>query len=204
MEFYRNQVDDRSMRNGGTQCISTFDGYVLPLDIINGLAHLKSRPFSEREWQDLPHVVMTSDVEWDPSVLDNNISTEPKWYASMKPKTKDVITNPFDDIGECTKRQPEETLVYNRMDTKYPLQIPWEICLAQFRNLHREDMTTEEVAVRLSSDLIPYKELDDDSSHDNIILRMLLKRRWDVRHKIPERMSQDAWLRRLSDLLSQL
>jgi hypothetical protein len=56
------------------------------------------------------------------------------------------------------------------MVTKYPIKIPWEICLAQFRNLHKEDMFTEEYAVRLSSDLIPYTELDDDSSHDNIIL----------------------------------
>jgi hypothetical protein len=146
------------------------DGYVLPLDIINGLAHLKSRPFSEREWQDLPHVVMTSDVEWDPSVLDNIISTKPNWYASIKPKPRDVITNPFDDIGEYTKRQPEEPLVYNRMATKSPFKIPWEICLAQFRNLHKEDMFTEEDAVHLSSDLIPYNELDDDLSHDNFIL----------------------------------
>jgi hypothetical protein len=42
------------------------------------------------EWQDLPHVVMTSDVEWDPSVLDDIISTKPNWYASIKPKPREM------------------------------------------------------------------------------------------------------------------
>jgi len=28
------------------------------------------RPYTDREWESLPHVVMTSDVSWDPSTLD--------------------------------------------------------------------------------------------------------------------------------------
>jgi hypothetical protein len=38
---YKNHVDDRSMKFGGTQCIRTNDGYVIPLDVINGLPYLK-------------------------------------------------------------------------------------------------------------------------------------------------------------------
>ena len=38
IEWYKNRVDDRSMKvPGGTQCIRTLDSYVLPLDIINRL-----------------------------------------------------------------------------------------------------------------------------------------------------------------------
>ena len=37
IENFKNKVDDRSMKAGGTQCIRTNDGFVIPLDIINGL-----------------------------------------------------------------------------------------------------------------------------------------------------------------------
>jgi hypothetical protein len=77
MESHPNKIDDRSMKLGGTSSINTIDGYVLPLDIINGLPHVKSRPFSEREWEEYPNLVMTSDVGWNPSILDNVISTKP-------------------------------------------------------------------------------------------------------------------------------
>ena len=39
LEWYKNTVDDRSMKVGGNQCISTIDGYVLPLDMKDGLAY---------------------------------------------------------------------------------------------------------------------------------------------------------------------
>ena len=37
IEHYGNKVDDKSMKVGGQQCIQTNDGYIFPLDIINGL-----------------------------------------------------------------------------------------------------------------------------------------------------------------------
>jgi hypothetical protein len=133
MESYRNKIDDRSTKVGGTQSITTIDGYDLPLDVVNGLPHLKSRPFSEREWKEYPHVVMTSDNEWNPKVLDNIISTKPNWYSSVRPPEHDVLTNPFDITGEYTKSQLEDPLVYSHLD------ISWGICSAQLRNLHKED-----------------------------------------------------------------
>jgi hypothetical protein len=165
MESYKNQIDDRSAKVGGTQSITTIDGYVLPLDIINGLPRLRTRPFTDREWEDYPHIVMTSDIDWDPTVLDNVISTQPNWYASIDPKEKDVINNPFNDIGEYTRQQPEEPFLYASLDISG--EIPWNLCVAQLRNLHKEDFLTEEEAFRLSSDLTPYKELDGELDKTN-------------------------------------
>ena len=34
------------------------------------------RPYTDQEWEDLPHVIMTSDVDWDPSQLDHNLDDE--------------------------------------------------------------------------------------------------------------------------------
>jgi hypothetical protein len=39
LEHYKNRVDDRSIKSGGRQCLTTLEGYVIPLDIINGLPY---------------------------------------------------------------------------------------------------------------------------------------------------------------------
>jgi hypothetical protein len=62
------------------------DGYVFPLDIVSGLPYLKMRPFTDSEWHTLPHVILTSDADWDPSVLDQLISDTDDWYNSIPDK----------------------------------------------------------------------------------------------------------------------
>ena len=41
IEGHKNKVDDRLLKAGSTQSIRTHDGYILPLDIINGLPYLR-------------------------------------------------------------------------------------------------------------------------------------------------------------------
>ena len=55
------------------------DGHIIPLDIINGLPYTPMRPFTDKEWDTLPHVQLTSDGEWDPRVLDHSISNDDEW-----------------------------------------------------------------------------------------------------------------------------
>ena len=63
IEHCKNQVDDKSLKVGGKQSIAAVDGCILPLDIINGLAHLKMTPNADEEWNTLPHVILTSGDE---------------------------------------------------------------------------------------------------------------------------------------------
>ena len=72
IEAFKNHVDDRSMRVGGKQCIKTNDGYIIPLDIINGLPHMKMHPNSDKEWNELPHINLTSPSEWNPTALNDH------------------------------------------------------------------------------------------------------------------------------------
>jgi hypothetical protein len=143
MEYYRNCIDDRSMKVGGTQSITTIDGYVLPLDIINGLPHMMARPFSDREWDDYPHVVMTSDGDWNPTVLDNIISNKPNWYAEIDPKSNDTVNNPFNEVGEYMEGHREDPFVYARTGTVDHIEIPWQLCSSQLRHLHKEYVAVE-------------------------------------------------------------
>src|SRR5207253_2574065 len=64
---------------GGKQRIETPDGYIIPLNVRNGLLYMTIRPFTDYEWDILPHVVLTADVDWDPSILD---------FEQEKPKSK--------------------------------------------------------------------------------------------------------------------
>lgn len=73
LEAHVNHVNDRSLRiDKQGQLITTNDGYEFPLHVRNGLPYLEIRRPTDREMADdmIPHVVMTSDTDWDPSILD--------------------------------------------------------------------------------------------------------------------------------------
>ena len=84
IEAYKNYVNDKSMAVGGKQCIKTLDGYIIPLDIINGLPYMKMQPNTTEEYENLPHIFLTGDEPWDPSVLDNVISDKDDWQNTLK------------------------------------------------------------------------------------------------------------------------
>jgi hypothetical protein len=83
LEHFRNTVDDRSIKAGGNQRITTNDGYVFPLDIIGGLPYLKMRAYTDAEFDSLPHVVLTSDLPFRHSVFDCTISDKCDWYDNI-------------------------------------------------------------------------------------------------------------------------
>ena len=83
LEWSGNDVNDRSIKiEGGRQRLTTPDGYVIPIDIKRGLPYIKMRPFTDEEFDELPHVVWTSEDDWDPTSLDSVISDDPNWYES--------------------------------------------------------------------------------------------------------------------------
>lgn len=49
-------VNDRPIRLRGEQSLTTSEGYVFPLDFKRGLAYLKIRPHTDKEFVKLPHV----------------------------------------------------------------------------------------------------------------------------------------------------
>jgi Reverse transcriptase (RNA-dependent DNA polymerase) len=76
LEAFGNDVNEKSrMVVGGKQRIKTNDGYIIPLDIIEGLPYMKLRIPTKEEMESLPHVILTSDADWDPSIMDNKIDT---------------------------------------------------------------------------------------------------------------------------------
>ena len=45
---------------------------------------MKTRPYTDHEWETLPHIVITDDKDWDPTVLDFNPTEDEVWYDTLK------------------------------------------------------------------------------------------------------------------------
>ena len=92
LEWFKTNVDEKSVKVGGTQLITTLDGYSVPLLIKDGLAYATSlgRP-TDQDMHTYPHVFFTSPDEWDPSVLDH----DPPHLDGLDPSQ--VPDQPFGD-----------------------------------------------------------------------------------------------------------
>ena len=103
MEHYGLQVDDKNPAVGGLGRIETPDGYTFPLSYKSGLAYLKMRPltFTTTKWKTLPHVMMTSDKIWDPTVFDVDVDPNSTEFLASHPEQLHKLPTPdFNMLGE--------------------------------------------------------------------------------------------------------
>ena len=103
-EYYQNDVNDKSVHVGGLQRIHTLEGYTIPLNIKNGLARMTLRPYTDKEWDEFPHVFLTGELEWNPSVLDHALTDDEQWYDAISDLEADPTTNLFDEYGNYRQR----------------------------------------------------------------------------------------------------
>lgn len=89
---------------GGLQWIKTNDGYIFPLLMCQSQPYLPLCPYADHEWDILPHVILTSDMEWDPSVPDHeyDLDDEP-WFNIMDTHELDPQHNLFDEFDNYHK-----------------------------------------------------------------------------------------------------
>ena len=92
LEWFKTNFDEKSVKVGGTQLITTLDGYSVPLLIKDGLAYATSlgKP-TDQDMDTYPHVFFTSPDEWDFSVLDH----DPPHLDGLDPSQ--VPDQPFGD-----------------------------------------------------------------------------------------------------------
>jgi len=106
IEYYKNEVDDRAKVNGGLRRITTVEGYIIPMSFRNGLPYISMRPYTDKEFDDLPHVIMTGPNKWNPQVLDEEvIEGSEEWYDAVTTQvTEEDIDPRFDDMGDYRHR----------------------------------------------------------------------------------------------------
>jgi hypothetical protein len=74
MEHYGAENNEMSLQLPGIFQRILMDSYQIPLAFHNVLPYLKCRPPANEEVTSLPHVIMTSDIDWDPTTYDNDIT----------------------------------------------------------------------------------------------------------------------------------
>jgi hypothetical protein len=133
LKSFDNDVNDRSIKiQGGLQRIKTLVGYIFPLSIKEGLPYLNMWPYMDAEFDELPHVVvMASDVDWDPSVLDHDPTTDPNWADAVSGLEDDPTTNLFDEFGDYRGRYEVSNTVTWNEDVEYIVQ---EMCSFETRD----------------------------------------------------------------------
>ena len=99
LEAHGCKVHDKAKKITGEQpYVESPDGYKFPLNVRCGLPYLDARPVRNDEWDKLPHVIMTADTEWDPSIYDGE--TDPKWGDSQENSVdKHYESLPYDKNG---------------------------------------------------------------------------------------------------------
>jgi hypothetical protein len=138
--FY-NDVKDNSINvKGGLQRIQTNDGYTHPLNVRQGLPYIQMHPYTDDEWDTLPHVFWTSDATWDPSVLDHDITDGEEWVDALEIPQESPHTNLFDEFGTYLGRvQAQSTEVfYDANNIPNPIDNTLYHCMAHllFANEH--------------------------------------------------------------------
>jgi hypothetical protein len=80
LEWYKNDANDKLVHvPGGLQSITTLEGYIIPLTIKDGLVRLDICLHTNYEFDTLPHVFLTLEIEWDPTVLDHQYHDTSEW-----------------------------------------------------------------------------------------------------------------------------
>jgi len=97
LEAFGVLVDERSRIAGGTQCVVTNEGYVVPLRVRDGLSYMDMSPPSDNDLLTLPHVYFCADSRWDPSCLDNEDSVDA--IPSVALERRDAHDRRVDDFG---------------------------------------------------------------------------------------------------------
>ena len=71
LEHFRCVVLDTAKCHHGKQALYTPEGYVVPMHICNGLFYIDMKPPSDHDMLQYPHTFITTDHEWDSSILDD-------------------------------------------------------------------------------------------------------------------------------------
>ena len=94
LRSFANTINDiPSTCPGGTQTLTTPDGYVIPLAVRDGLCYMDMRCPTDKELEELHHVIMTSDDNWEPDSFDSEPNEQ--YFDSH------ASDDEFDDWVDC-------------------------------------------------------------------------------------------------------
>lgn len=95
-------VDDKSSIIGGSQCIITNEGYIVPLYIADGLTYLDMTVPTDTDLATYPHVFFCADAPWNPSTLDSAFPVETFEVPAAALERRENLDSRVDAFGSIT------------------------------------------------------------------------------------------------------
>eukprot|EP00985_Skeletonema_marinoi_P004033 scaffold1764_cov199-Skeletonema_marinoi.AAC.1 len=89
------------------------------LDIVDGLAYFRTRPYTDDELATLPQVVKTSNTPWRPSRYNSVISDDPTWFERQPDEPLPYGEN-FNAVGEFLHRGANNTSTSSNTRPPFP------------------------------------------------------------------------------------
>ena len=116
LEAYQIEVNIKSCKvPGRLQRVKTLDGYLIPLVVLQDLCYMKFRPSTDNDLQELPHLVLTSDDLWDPTVLDCIADTQAEIWYILNDIPVPFIQHPFIEYEEYTGTSTTRSCTINHV-----------------------------------------------------------------------------------------
>ena len=107
LEAFGCRIDDRStMVTQQLPCLTTGEGYKTSITLRKGLAYIRLRPFTQHEWETLPHVTLTSPEDWDPTVLDSDVPET--WYDAQSQPPDSLMEGILTEEGSLKNDETED------------------------------------------------------------------------------------------------
>ena len=133
-------VDDIPLQYTGTQCIITPDGYHIPLSIRNGLPWMDMSAPNPTELNSYPHVLFTSDMPWDPQIIDHEYNVDdlipPSDPDLLSPAYHPDTLNDFGDITTYNVNSTNtNTPIINIVNEPYGLNATYDV---QYRHVQQK------------------------------------------------------------------
>jgi hypothetical protein len=83
-----------------------------------GLPQMRIRPYTDSKFKELPHVILTIELEWDPSVLGFDLHGHEDWYNTLNHVEDKDGTNIFIEFGKyCQRVVVQCTELFMQADT---------------------------------------------------------------------------------------
>jgi len=104
------RCNDCSIKAGGWQLYH-------PLNIVQGLSQMAIHLYTDDDWDStLPHVSLTSALDWDPGQIDHTLDDDDQWYDTISDLPPDPITTLYHEFGDHHHVEVQTTTVTPSLD----------------------------------------------------------------------------------------
>ena len=136
------------------------------------------RSYTDTEFESLLHVILTSDVGWDPQAMDFDVEDDENWYDATSDNVDQSVL--FDEFGNCKGRKPDleissadtwyDTLTLDQHARNEVVEATF-VCAQYAHRVHHFDNDDFKKAVLLVNDteIIDAPNLTEDDDNDNIV-----------------------------------